>query len=640
MKNYAKRIGALLLILAIVASFAACGKKNGGKNNDVAVSEDVDFSEFLVAEKVGTVNRDNFQTEEGGLIYNDANGLWGVISYDGIRDTGAKYTKVIPKNKYFQVRSAEPTSADDIKALNSSSLIDGKGNVIVPSGYAAFYVLNDRYILAATVTGRSYDQKKVVMTYSSSSTLTTVANYGFNEKDSWYAGTWTVFDAKTGKPVPTATGDYPASVSVKSDILILKDAEGNVTHINSNGQPMSGVTVFDNGTYKSEGKIGEVFASDGTKMFSYDLTGYIPNYSSDDNYVASKYEDGSTKYAVLNNKGEILSEGYTESVTLYGDLIHSGNKVYNLQGKNIIEGEFTSVSKDKMFGNNWILHKDETFTVIDIEGNVFFTGGGEDVDIWSNEFLAAKETEDGRYFYSYKDKDYTIKGSSFAPWIVKTSNNNNMYDLVDTMTGETLLEGYSGYSSISRNSLAYYVYAKYSGGADVYLVVSGAQISEVTNKKNEIYDALIESFKAEGINATVNKETGEIALDTAVLFGGDSAVLSDSGKAFLNKFIKAYTNVVYADEYNGFINKTMIEGNTAPVSGSTYASGYDLSVERAENVKNYCLSAETGVNVAPIANTFEAVGYSNSQPIYNDDGSVNMEASRRVSFRFLVDIEI
>ena len=103
------------------------------------------------------------------------------------------------------------------------------------------------------------------------------------------------------------------------------------------------------------------------------------------------------------------------------------------------------------------------------------------------------------------------------------------------------MEGYKEYDSISRNSLAYYVYAKYDGGADVYLVVSGAQLEEVLAKKNSLFDELAAAFNKEGIAVTVNKDTGEIALDSSVLFGGDSAVLTDSGKTFLNKFIKVYT---------------------------------------------------------------------------------------------------
>ena len=38
----------------------------------------------------------------------------------------------------------------------------------------------------------------------------------------------------------------------------------------------------------------------------------------------------------------------------------------------------------------------------------------------------------------------------------------------------------------------------------------------------------------------------------------------------------------------------------------------------------YCLSKETGVNLSKFAKDFEAIGYSNSQPIYGKDGKVNM----------------
>ena len=183
-------------------------------------------------------------------------------------------------------------------------------------------------------------------------------------------------------------------------------------------------------------------------------------------------------------------------------------------------------------------------------------------------------------------------------------------------------------------------YAKYNGGTDVYLVVANSQLDEVAKKKANLLDELIAAFDAEGIKVTINKETGEMLLDSSVLFGGDSAVLTDEGKTFLNKFIKVYTTVAFSDKYSGFISKTMIEGHTAPISGSTYEGSLPLSQERADNVKNYCLSAETGVNVSDIANTLEAVGYSNSQPVYAADGSVDLDASRRVSFRFLVNIDI
>lgn len=107
----------------------------------------------------------------------------------------------------------------------------------------------------------------------------------------------------------------------------------------------------------------------------------------------------------------------------------------------------------------------------------------------------------------------------------------------------------------------------------------------------------------------------------------------------MNKFIKAYTAVAFSEKYEGFISKTMVEGHTAPVEGSTYASGLQLSEERAQNVKNYCLSSETGADISKISDTLEDVGYSNSKPVYDANGNVDLAASRRVSFRFMVNVE-
>ena len=174
-------------------------------------------------------------------------------------------------------------------------------------------------------------------------------------------------------------------------------------------------------------------------------------------------------------------------------------------------------------------------------------------------------------------------------------------------------------------------------GADMN-ALSEDEIKEIAEKKADLFDDLYKEFEAQGINVTINRATGEIAMDASVLFGGDSAVITDDGKALLNKFLKAYTSIVYNDKYNGFISKTMVEGHTAPVSGSTYESGLPLSKERADNVKNYCLSAETGVDVSNLASTLEATGLSNSKPVYNSDGEIDMAACRRVSFRFIVNI--
>ena len=150
---------------------------------------------------------------------------------------------------------------------------------------------------------------------------------------------------------------------------------------------------------------------------------------------------------------------------------------------------------------------------------------------------------------------------------------------------------------------------------------------------------LAKAFNDAGIKVTVDEKSGELAMDSSVLFGGDSAVLTTEGKTFLNKFVDVYTSIVFSDKYEGFVSKTMVEGHTAPVSGSTYESGLPLSEQRANNVKDYCVSSETGVDTSKLATNLEAIGYSNSKPVKDANGNVDMAASRRVSFRFIINLE-
>ncbi len=627
-----KYISLFLVAILIVSVFAGCGKVVD-KNNNVVNG---DFSEYLVAEKVGTLNRGSFTTAEGGIYYKDENGLFGVMSYNGLYDTGAIFKTVMPRGKYFEVSQVAVANENDMANINAAYLINNKGEAIITS-CAAYNVINDRYVIAAKATELTNAKDEAVVSLSNNKEL---RGYG-DFYDIYYKGEWAVYDVLTEKYVPGATGTRYTFVSESGRYFTFKNAEGNTVTINENGEELpKDAKLFDDGSYSVEGKVGEVYNSDGVLIFSYDLTGFIPSSVSGDYYVANKYSDGVSKYVVMNNKGEVVSSEFDSYIYIYGDVVFCDNKVYNLEGKSILDGTYENIYYDKVFGQNWMLTNDDYYTIIDKNGNVFFNGPYDDEhSISSIDFVASKKIDDDWYCYSYKDKDYTIKGINFAPWIAKTSSSNSLYDLVDTMTGKKLLEGYKGYSSISRNSLAYYVYAKYEGGADVYLVVSGAQLEDVINKKNSLFDDLAAAFTDEGINVTVNKETGEISLDSSVLFGGDSAELTNDGKAFLNKFIKVYTTVAFSEKYEGFISKTMVEGHTAPIDGDTYASGLQLSEERALNVKNYCLSAETGVDVSKIGKTLEDVGYSNSKPVYDANGEVDLAASRRVSFRFMVNVD-
>lgn len=598
--------------------------KDEGNNNQV----NAEFSDSLIMEKVGIVHIDSFSVADGGLYYKE-DGKFGILSGEGLFDSGAIYYDLNTEGKYFKAYTKEVSGTVDYDGLNSVILVDSRGNQIIPGTFADFEIINSRYMKAITVNSLGTDYNDSLLHY-----------YG-DDFDAYYKGEWTVYDVTTGQAVPGATGTDTGFISGYGNYFAYYDDNSNRIVLDYNGNSLSeDAKLFDDGSYAIEGKIGDVYATDGTKLFSYDLTGFIP-YSRYGNYYAARmYTNDATKYAVMDLTGKVVSAEFDDYLDIQGELVFCDGKVYNFAGDNVLPGEYSSMYYDKIFGNNWLVRNDDTYTMIDVNGNVYFDGTfDDDHTVYTSEFLASVKKDGEYYFYSHKDQDYTIQGYSVAAWIVKTPANNYRYDLVDTMTGEKLLEGYENYSYNTRSEFGYYIYARYDGGADVYLVTASSQMTELVQKKEDLFEDLAAAFAAEGLNATINKETGEIALDASVMFGGDSAVLTDAGKEFLNKFIKVYSEVATAPKYAGFITKTMVEGHTAPVAGSSFASDFALSTERAENVMNYCLSSDTGIDATALADTFEAVGYSNSQPVYAEDGTVDMAASRRVSFRFLVNID-
>lgn len=633
-----KKIISIILTVAIVASMATtltgCFSFGDQLDNVAYVS----FDEQLQAEKVGTMRSTNHIMAETGIIYENEDGYRGVISYDGKHDTGAVFAFCQASEQNFRVAKTAASSYSDIAGLNSMGLIDAKGNVIVPYNYASFKTLNDRYVQAYTVTERTYIKDEALVYYTDDT-----FSFSADDDDVLFKGTWCVYDVINGKTVPGLTGSTDLIITAKGRYLRYNDAEYNTIIVDENGTALpEGAELFDDGTYSYEERVGTVYDEDGNVMFEYDLAGFVPSYVDGNYYKAVKYADGETIYVVMDKTGQIVSKEFTDSIDIVGNLVLCKDKVYNFNGENILEGDFTSVNYDLLYGNCYIANNYDTdISVIFKENGAILYQAKEtdDLTVYNSEFVASKKIDGNYMYFSHKDKDYTIKGYSVAPWLVKVSDANGIYDLVDTISGENVLEGYTNYSSKVVNGTTSYILASYKGGMDVFRILSRTQLAAVKEKKTKLLNDLVAAFDTAGIKVTVDQETGELAMDSSVLFGGDSAELTSEGKAFLNKFIGVYTTTIFSPEYDGFVSKTMVEGHTAPVAGSTYESGLELSEQRAANVKAYCLSAETGADVSKLANALEDIGYSNSKPVYTDSGSVDMAASRRVSFSFYVDID-
>lgn len=161
----------------------------------------------------------------------------------------------------------------------------------------------------------------------------------------------------------------------------------------------------------------------------------------------------------------------------------------------------------------------------------------------------------------------------------------------------------------------------------------------IAEKKANLLDDLAAAYKDSGISVQIDKTTGTITLDSSVLFATDSYTVSAAGKELLKQFVQIYTGVIFHDTYSGFVSQIVIEGHTDTTG--TYDYNMTLSQNRADAVMTYLLSQEAGVDqetAALLKDTMMAVGYSYDQPIYDANGKVDLAASRRVSFRFLIDI--
>ena len=385
---------------------------------------------------------------------------------------------------------------------------------------------------------------------------------------------------------------------------------------------------------------------------------------------ATEYEWMSLKFKTENDGLEELVCAYSvegNRLILKPLKSWSGNQetnkiTYEFSG-NTLEYEFSfkgpnlTLSKDgksvTMHGNLW---PTEDVTLFSVDHYVSDDSNKIDnIDCISFRYDDSETPGESRITFSEKDyktiTDYAVGHLSedgLFTFTIPYESGTKTYQFVYFYCGSDgiiLTDGTNTYyynatwSERNQTDLKQYVSEDNTGKVDK---LTESQLKEIVEKKNNLLDDLAAEFQKAGISVTVNAETGELAMDSSVLFGGDSAELTAEGKEFLNKFIGIYTSIVFSDKYNGFISKTMVEGHTAPVSGSTYESGLPLSQQRADNVKNYCISAESGVDaqyLTVLSANMESVGYSNSKPIKDANGNIDMDASRRVSFKFIINLE-
>ena len=160
------------------------------------------------------------------------------------------------------------------------------------------------------------------------------------------------------------------------------------------------------------------------------------------------------------------------------------------------------------------------------------------------------------------------------------------------------------------------------------------KLDDLVGVRTKIIRDLSAALTSANLKASVDKNTGDIILESSVFFDVGKFTIKDSGQTLLDKFIPLYLSVLLRDEYVDYLGEIVIEGHTD--TQGTYLSNLELSQDRALSVATYCLQMPglTEKQQDKLRQVLTAKGRSYSDPVYTANGNVDMDASRRVEFKF------
>ena len=163
-----------------------------------------------------------------------------------------------------------------------------------------------------------------------------------------------------------------------------------------------------------------------------------------------------------------------------------------------------------------------------------------------------------------------------------------------------------------------------------------AQIDRIIGVKAEVIEALQQEFAANNVDVKIDPQNGALVLDSNVMFALDDAELSEEGQEVLSQVLPIYCQVLLSDQYIDNVAEIIIDGYT-DMEG-TYEYNLELSQRRSLAVANYLLETEGEFLDEGDSQTLRDIltvnGHSMSNPILNESGEIDRDASRRVEVKF------
>ncbi|MGM0875752.1 MAG: OmpA family protein [Bacillota bacterium] len=159
-------------------------------------------------------------------------------------------------------------------------------------------------------------------------------------------------------------------------------------------------------------------------------------------------------------------------------------------------------------------------------------------------------------------------------------------------------------------------------------------IEELVGVKTKIINELNTSFGDSDLEMEVDPKTGAIRFSSGVFFNYNSSEVSSVGQKHLEQFIPQYINVLLSDQYRDHISQIIVEGHTD--QQGSYIYNLELSQNRSLAVVKeiYGEDFPEFEQKQDLRKIMTSNGRSSSEPMYDAEGKIDPEKSRRVEFKF------
>lgn len=162
------------------------------------------------------------------------------------------------------------------------------------------------------------------------------------------------------------------------------------------------------------------------------------------------------------------------------------------------------------------------------------------------------------------------------------------------------------------------------------------QIDKIIGVKAEVVESLRKEFSKNNVNVDIDAQTGALTLDANVMFDYDEAELTEEGKAALRQVLPIYCKVLLEKEHLPYLAEIIIDGYTD--TDGDYSYNLELSQQRSLAVAQYLLEIQgeflDAEESKSLENYLTVNGHSMANPILDEQGNVDKDASRRVEVKF------